>query len=155
MLTDWYGVPEVFPPWAVPPGALSSPLQALRSRTCIAAWTQPESTRVLAVLKRGVKRVSDSVCVARGSIRGSGARGYLGAENRKLMSAPGANSSACRPALKSRAPVLPSRRMLSPDTRNIAPSRKPTTGCAFRTWNSLMRVSLVSPLWVELGSGSR
>src|SRR5262249_16438579 len=75
--------------------------------------------------------------------------------SKSCRSAPGLASTGASPLWKMRAPCGPLRRTEPRCTRSIDPSRKPTTGTSFSSRYCKMRSSCVSPMWVEVGSGSR
>src|SRR5262249_16051638 len=74
---------------------------------------------------------------------------------KSLRTVSGATSTGSRPRRKMRASLTPWSRTSRSSIRSIVPSRRPTTGRLFSSWNWRRRTSRVSPMWVKSGSGSR
>lgn len=56
--------------------------------------------------------------------------------------------------MKILAPAIPLSSKCPSWTRSMPPSLSPTTGVEFSSWNSWIRRSRLSPMWVEVGSES-
>src|SRR5689334_11899401 len=76
-------------------------------------------------------------------------------ESNSSIRDPGWASNGSAPRLKIRAPVAPSSVTLPFSTRNMAPSRNPTTGVSFSSRYWIRRSSRVSPMCREFGSASK
>ncbi len=124
-----------------------------RSPTTVVAPAAATRPGPISAIRPSTTRTSTGASRRAGGRRSGGGRGRARVSSHD-RSVPTTSSAGSWSRRKRRA-VLPPRESSSPVRCSQAPSRSPTTGTWFTSWNSRIRSSRVSPWWVLAGSGSR